>query len=444
MKKRVSALIIFVFVLMGTAACKQPVVEMTPGGNENIENKVTEEIERNGETEVKNIEYGSEEIRLEGKKLEQLTVIGADDMYYCNLEENMKMEYESDKAQVLVCKDPVYDITYYVNYGRDYYIYAYRNNEAELAVAIPARDLFCKEGELYFIADTYDRYQFSEFAEGNILKYNPKDGAVTVVADCSADRMLVYPDGICYEEVGEWIETEGAYRREEERIFFSLATGESCSFPPYVTGLRRWKGDWMRIYYGLREVSESDSSAQQKEDHGYVTSADVCVASIYLVDVQGNVRETLQNVKGLSDVFWIGGDFVYYIEQREEEGETDGRSVLRKYGMKTGIHEDVVVLDYPTWLYTTDMILYNGVIYFGNGLRVEIDSGVQCYMKNAEGTLTRLEKFYTDGENLFCMSGGKLWLFEEQRGDSIDELEFIAGVPLEMGTYVYQLCEPGK
>lgn len=439
MKKKFSLLVIFVFVLMGAVACKKPMVETTPSGNENAENTGAKELE---EIEVKNKEYGSEEILLEGKKLEQLIVTGADDVYYCNLEENMKKEYGSDKAPVLICKDPVYDITYYVNYGRDYYIYAYRNEKAELVVAIPARDLFCKEGELFFIADTYGRYEFSGFAPGNVLKYNPKDGTVTVVVDCSADWMIVYPDGICYEEVGEMIETAGVYRRDEERFFFSFATGENCSFPQDVKMLRRWKGDWLLIYYGLRELSGSNPLAQQMKDHGHITGAAVCVASIYLTDVQGNVRETLQNAKGLPEVFWISGDFAYYVEQREEAGETEGRSVLRKYGMKTGIHEDVVVLDYPTALVTTDMIMYNGVIYFGNGLRVEVDSGAQCYMQNADGALTRLEYFYTDGEKLFCVSDGKLWLFEEQRGSRIDEHEFVAGVPLEIGTYVYGLSEP--
>lgn len=438
MKKKLCLFVILVFGLMGAVACKKPVIETKPGGNDNKENTVAEEIK------VENIEYGGEEILLEGKKLEQLTVIGTDDMFYCNLEENMKIEYGSDKAPVLVCKDPVYDITYYVNYGRDYYIYAYRNNEAELAVAIPARDLFCKEGELYFIADTYGRYKFSEFAQGNILKYNPKDGTVTVVVDCSADWMIVYPDGICYEEVGEMIEIGGVRRRDEKRVFFSFATGESSSFPQDVTMLRRWKGDWLLVYYGLRELSESNSLAQQMNDQGHMTGAMVCVASIYLMDIQGNVRESLQNVKGLPDAFWIFGDFAYYVEQREEEGQTEGRSVLRKYGMKTGVHEDVVVLDYPTALVTTDMIMYNGVIYFGNRLRVEVDSGAQCYMQNADGALAQVENFYTDGERLFCVSDGKLWLFEEQRGEHIDEHEFIAGVPLEMGTYAYRLCELWK
>lgn len=435
MMKKVSLLAVLVCVLMGVGACKQPVDSGAPA--EGVTSVGKEETKNtpvpSEEIEIKNIEYGSEEIFLEGKKLDRLTVTGTDDMYYCNLEENMKIEYGYDKIPVLVCKDPVYDITYYVNYGRDYYIYAYREEKAELAVAIPASDLFCKEGELYFIAETYGRYTFSGFAGGNILKYNPKDGTVTVVADCDAKQMIVYSDGICYEQAGETIPFE------EKRVFFSFATGESSFFLMGITNLRRWKGDWLWLDHRLVEFTGTVPESQQTNGHGKYIAAGV--EKIHLTDVQGNIKGTLQNVD-IPNEHWIGGDFVYYIKDRKEEGETEDRSVLRRYGLKTGIHEDVAVLAYPTELTFTDMIMYNGVVYFGNGLRVEVDSGAQCYMQNTEGTSPKIEYFYTDGDNLFCMKNGKLWLFVEKQETPLIEREFVAGVPLEIGTYVYRLCEP--
>ena len=431
MMKKVSLLVVLVCVLMGAGACKQPANGVTPVEKEETKNTPvpSEEIE------IKNTEYGSEEISLEGNRLDRLTVTGADNMYYCNLEENLKMEHNYKIAPVLVCKDPVYDITYYVNYGRDYYIYAYRDGKAELAVAIPASDLFCKEGELYFIAETYGRYKFSGFSGGNILKYNPKEGTVTVVADCNAERMIVYPDGICYEQAGETIPYE------EKRVFFSFATGERSFLSPKISILRRWKEDWLWLGSKLVEFTGTVPESQQTNGHGKYIAAGV--EKIHLTDVQGNIKETLQNVD-IPEGHWIGGDFAYYVEGRKEEGETEDRSVLRRYGLKTGVHEDVVVLDYvyPAGLADMDMIVYNGVVYFGNGLRVEMDSGAQCYMQNTEGTDPQIEYFYTDGDNLFCMKNGKLWLFEETQGTFVTELEVVAGVPLEIGTYVYQLCEP--
>ena len=432
-QKRLGLLVMLAFALLGAAACKQP------GENEKTGNTQGE----SEEIKVTRTEYGTEEIFLEGKKLEQLATTGTEDTFYCNLEENMKMECGMDNIPVLVCRDPVYDITYYVNYGRDYYIYAYRNEKAELAAAIPARDLFCREGELYFIADTYGRYQFSGFAQGNILKYNPKDGTVAVVVDCSADVMRAYQDGICYKQIGETKQFAGMESQAEKCFFFSFATGESSSFPRGVDNLRRWNGYLLQMQNEILEVSEDDPVVQQLRELGYnVVGVGGGAEAVNLVDIQGNVKETLQNAKGLSEEYWIGGDSVYYVEQRKGEEETESRSILRRYDMRTGIHEDVAALGYATVLAHYDMIFFNGVVYFGSRLRVELDSGAQCYMQNADGTTARPEYFYTDGENLFCVSNEKLWLFKEQRGVPVGEREFVAGVPLEIGTYVYRLCEP--
>ncbi len=114
-----------------------------------------------------------------GKALKGLEAVGEDGPYYCNLAENMigTYSYMPEEHPVLVCKDPVYDITYYVNYGRDYYIYAKRGEESECAVEISARDLYCREGVLYFRTEDYDIYEFDSFADGAILTYNPTSGS---------------------------------------------------------------------------------------------------------------------------------------------------------------------------------------------------------------------------------------------------------------------------
>lgn len=439
MKKRKILLVFLVCVLTGITACKQPMVVTEPDEKEEIEHTPIE----SEEIMVESKEYGTEKVSLEGKKLENLTAVGKDDAFYCNQEENIKPEYGMDITPVLVCKDPVYDITYYVNYGRDYYIYAYRNETSELAVAIPARDLFCREGELYFIADTYGRYQFSGFAHGNILKYNPKDGSVAVVVECSADGMMVYQDGICYRQVEEKKETGEVTSRKEECFFFSFVTGESSLFPKKFGKLRRWNGYLLQVEKEIVEVSESDPIVQYAIDLGYtVAGVGGAVAAINLVDVQGTVKESLKNVKHFPDTYWIGGDFVYYVAQQKQEAEKESRDVLRRYDMRNGNYKDVAVLDYPTSLLTSDMLIYNEIVYFGNGLRVDLNSGEQCYMQNADGTSAQPKYFYTDGENIFCMSNGKLWLFEEQQGVPKGVQEFVAGVPIEIGTYVYRFSEP--
>ena len=467
MRKKLGLLVLVTFMLTAGAACSQPAADADTTTDINSTEDTASATDTNsvagkssagkeetknvsGETqeiEVKKIEYGTKVVVLEGKKLDQLTVTGTDNPYYCNLEENIKMEFGTDETPVLVCKDPVYDITYYVNYGRDNYIYAYRNGTSELAVEIPARDLFCKEGELYFIAQTDGQYQFSGFAQGNILKYNPKDGTVSVVVDCSAGKMIVHPQEICYRQFGAW---QGNSRKEEAFIF-SFVTGESGSWPMGVSGLRQWNGNRIKLAEKVREYDSAeyekliqDPGIQELLAQGYTLSGmgTGVIDTITLVDAQGNEKETLQNAAGITRDHLIIGNSIYYVEQRKGEEETEIRSVLRRYNKQTDTHEDIAVLGYITRLSTTDMIIHKNVVYFSNGLRVELDTGAQCLMQKAGGVSPQIKYFYTDGEKMFCVSEGKLWLFEEQPGFTIAVRESTAGVPLEIGNYVYRLCEP--
>ena len=443
MKKKLSVFI--VFILMGITACSKPAEEtnptkkseaaVTPGGKEEVSSVPGEP----DEITVTKTEYGTEELELEGKGLEGLTVKGTDNPYYCNLEENLKMEFGTDEAPVYVCKDPVYDITYYVNYGRDNYIYAYRNKTSELAVAIPARDLYCREGELYFIAETDGQYQFSGFAQGNILKYNPVDGSVSVVVDCSADKMIVYPKEICYKQIGE---------ETRENLIFSFATREISTWPLGVTGLRQWNGYQLQKIEESEVLSESDPRMQDPviqemliQGYSFRVGTGI-IKEIRLVDARGNVVEILQDAAGISRDHLIYGDYIYYVEQWQEEEATDKRSILRRYNKQTGAHEDIVVLGQLVTLSATDMIIHNNVAYFDNGLRVELNTGAQCQMQYADGMSPQIQFFYTDGENMFCVSEGKLWLFEEQPGKFTITLEQVPGVPLDIGTYAYRLLEP--
>ena len=477
MKKKLSILI--VILLIGLTACSKPAEEtnptekneaaITPAGKEEVTPADKEEVTPAGKEEiipgskeevssapgesdeiaVTRKEYGTEEVELEGKGLDELTVKGTDNPYYCNLEENLKMAFTADNEPIYVCKDPVYDITYYVNYGRDNFIYVYRNKTSELAVAIPARDLYCKEGELYFIAETDGQYQFSGFTQGNILKYNPVDGSVSVVVDCSADKMIVYPDGICYVEISKEKKTGNGITRTEENVFFSFATGESSAFPKNVDSLRRWNGYWLQKEEEVERLSESDPWLQTPENQellakGYTFgTATGIIKELRLLDMQGNIAENLQNAAGISRYNYMVGDYVYYVEKRQNEEGTEKRSYFIRYDKKAGIHEDVALLGQVIILSGGDMLIHKNVVYFNHGLRLELDTGAQCLMQYAgEGFSPPIKYFYTDGENMFCLSEGKLWLFEEQPGNFVLTREFVTGVPLDIGTYEYRLVEP--
>lgn len=336
-----------------------------------------------------------------GILLDGLSVKGEDSLYYCNLEENMRSD-DSGGYSVLVCKDSVYDVTYYVNYGRDYYIYAMREGVSELAVKIPGRELFCRNGELYFIADTYGLYEFEAFAEGNILKYNPVDGCVETVVEEAATTMIVYPDGICFNDVGEPIEF-----------------GEDGEISPTV---------------------------QQLRDLGYLGEVTAATGTD-MKDMEGNVISTLKDITSLpATYYWMKEELLYYIEQKAVEGSDQRRSVLMTYDLNTGTKEEVVTLDFPTVLSNSDMLLFHDTLYFGNLLRVSLQEGTQCYAQYADESIDfdNTDALYTDGDTMFCLKNNVLWRMEEKKSMAIGTREFVTGVPLEIGTYEYYLYPLGQ
>ena len=52
-----------------------------------------------------------------------------------------------------VCVDDVTGAVYYVNVGRDYFLYRIKDGKSELAVELPANYLYTHEGVLYFLLD---------------------------------------------------------------------------------------------------------------------------------------------------------------------------------------------------------------------------------------------------------------------------------------------------
>lgn len=377
-----------------------------------------------------------------GKVLEGLTVVGEDDEFYCNLEGNMRCKM-NEEYQVLVCKDPVYDITYYVNYGRDYYIYAIRDGISELVVELPGRELFCKEGELYFIADTYGIYTFDTdtLASGNIIKYNPVNGSLAIVVDKTATAMIVYPDGICYNYIGEaavYNEEIGLKSMDVEYYYYSFADKSVTTLPEGVAGIRRWKKYYFRPE--LEVLPESDPTTQQMRALGY-TGEVFAPTAVSLVDREGRVAGTLKNEKAFSAYQMIYENKSYDIIMKEDTSGQQ-RSVLTSYDFETGERNEVVTLDYPTIFSTDDMLLYKDTLYFGNMLRVSLKGETQCYVQYEGDSVGAIDAFYTDGERIFCLHNEKLWKLEEKQEVPMMVKEFIAGTPLEIGNYVYSFLEP--
>ena len=316
-----------------------------------------------------------------GRALTGLSVVGEDSPYYCNLEDNMMQGGYYTDFPVLLCPDPVYGITYYVNYGRDYFIYALRDGVSEPAVEAPARELYCKDGELYFLLDSYDLYEFTEVEQGNILKYNPADGSVEIVIGEPAVDMAVYSDGIIY-ETHEIIKTyeDGNSSYYHHRFLFSF-TEKKVRELAWGATLACWKG------YHL----------VQKTDKNY------SIVGIYLENSEGEFVRDLKNMNVLPYMYLIKGESIYYIEK------SPGKCSLMSYHLETGKKTVIAELGVNVSLFNGFMI-QNDVVHFGSHLTVFLTEGVQAYTLIEGGSMgpgSTVSGFFTDGEEMYGIVGGK-------------------------------------
>lgn len=370
-----------------------------------------------------------------GKILSNLERIGKDSDYYCNLEANVRGG-ENAKYVSLVCKDPVYGITYYVNYGRNYYIYAMRDGVSELVVEIPAMDLYCREGELYFIANDFACYTFEDFENGAILKYNPVSGEVQSVGGQRADSMIVYPDGICFKQKGE-IEaiSDTQWLQKVNQFYFSFEEQKATLLENSNLMLERWKSNNIEI---ITEVaSEEEEYVKEMREQGITGDIYVRIGS-KLVDQNGKEQQMKMRV---TDAFSMQGDTMYYMDASEQ----DGSYGLKAYNMVTGEVKEVVASIAPENMFpaSKDFIIFQNVLYLPNWFRVSLIDGVSSYAQiKGAATFSEIEAFYTDGDTLFCLKDELLWIVKEVMEESaICEKEFIEGKPIEVGRYSYFLQE---
>ena len=81
----------------------------------------------------------------------------------------------------LFCIDEKTGAIYFVNQGKDCFLYRMKEGEVALAVAMPVKDIYPYEGSIYFMIDDYDKYELQGIHNGDIYCYTPASGAVELV-----------------------------------------------------------------------------------------------------------------------------------------------------------------------------------------------------------------------------------------------------------------------
>lgn len=320
----------------------------------------------------------------DGLKDDTLITVRDDEASYGLLRVNIKGE----KNQVLLCKDPVYNIVYYVNYGNDYYIYRLKDGKSELVVELPARRLFCVEGKLYFILDTYQIYTPEDMEQGNIFCYDPLSGKVTKIIDKQATTMLVYEDGIYYS-----IETSGKDLGNGMHIvnrvlyFYSFSTGKSESIDKLYTSLYKWKD-----YYITTDVVEVEEGDELYDIYGQDEMITRAVGvKLETLDMSKSIKLPIEPQ---SENYSIVGNKIYSILHNDE---------ILIYDIEAMGTEEIQL----AFQCTDDFTIFNGLIYISqNMLQINPETGVQSKI-SSENVDEVIYELYTDGDNLYGVCGSK-------------------------------------
>lgn len=115
---------------------------------------------------------------------------------------NLSINFKNESKLCLVCPDTENGITYYVNYGKDNYIYQLKDKKNTLLVKKKANYLQIWNNELYFLQDSSEVDNTDSFCyPQNIYKYNLDTGELSLVLDVSANWLYVNAEGIFYTEV---------------------------------------------------------------------------------------------------------------------------------------------------------------------------------------------------------------------------------------------------
>lgn len=310
---------------------------------------------------------------------------------------SLDINIKGETNQVLLCKDPINNIVYYVNYGVDYFIYRIKDGKSELVVELPAKRLFFQEGKLYFMLESYKLYTLKDMENGNIFSYDPVSGEVIRIVDDRATLMFVYDDGIYY-NVDSRVKLEGTQYTVDRKIYFyNFATAKREEGTGINSSIYKWNE-----YYLTYEVEPLEDDE---------TSFNLVGLKLETLDKAKSLKLTEEE---LPEYFSFVGNKFYYILNSNNIGI---------YDIDTNERREIPIVD--VFSRTADFTLLDGIIYLNNMLSIELDTGKQSVIgPKVEGEA--IFEMYTDGENLYGLCGDfmgnhivmKQIIIEEQKDQS--------------------------
>ena len=288
------------------------------------------------------------------------------------------------------CLDETTGVIYFVNQGKDNFLYRIKDGEVKLAVAMPVQQIYPYEGFVYFMVDNYGTYQLEGMKTGDIYCYTPFSGEVelvyavgTMVAETVENardyKLLVEKSGIyfCYNVKGEDLKSHTYY--------YSLPFGASEAIED--TRCTAEKG-WKEYYFG--------PSYRVAEDGSYV---------ITLIS-----RETGERTKlsARGSAYCVIGDVLYYADHISIEslnlatGERISYDFTEAMKWTEYLESDSKIIDYFTITEDAFWVSTRCRIYRIDLQTKEITSG--SIPGKTKGTYYYVHELYTDGKEVYALT----------------------------------------
>ena len=280
---------------------------------------------------------------------------------------------ELGARESLFCVDGATGISYFVNQGKDYYLYQLKDGKADLKLQMPVKELFTYGGLVYFMIEDYDIYELTKLREGDIYCYNPSNSEIQLVheagliKDAQNYKLKVDETGVYFSYSIEEEETS------EMKYYYHLPFDDN----KYMTeeGWGNYRFSYMpELVLISRTEGEKDVRNLSMNPFRYCVVED----SLYSVELGSAVLSCLDLETGEK----IEYDFSEVVGQGKE-------------GVKEVILQSFLVMEQDIWV--------AGVLEL---YHMDIESQkATCYkLVDGEGKQCGLEALYTDGKQLYGLA----------------------------------------
>ena len=300
-------------------------------------------------------------------------------------------------GQSLFCIDEATGVVYFVNQGKDYYLYRIKDGEVKLAVAMPVKQVYTYQGLVYFMIESYEKYELEGLHNGDIYCYTPATGTVELVYELGTlqlskeHKLTVNENGIYFSYFIE---------KENKRTYYHyyLPFGES------------------------KPVKDTEMMTLEGWDN-YVFNYTSSGTGIVLQNRNGNKEDNIE-LSNRGYRFCVKGDYLYSAERTYiscvnlktgEEIKYDFLEMWKSSVRNQSSLEDnsgVRVIESFTVTETDIWVTGFGTILGRLNLETkELSYSRICKDKN-EGLFYTIIELYTDGEQLYVTCGD----FDGNRG----------------------------